>query len=67
MVVVSHHLEGGKWVKRCRDSRGGGGALAGFHGLSGDVGWFGELLKSFPKFLDGCGEVGRCVVVPWWC
>ena len=67
MEVVSHHLEVGKWVKRCRDIRGGGEALTGFHGLSGDVGCSGELLKSLPKSLDGCLVMGEGGGGVWWC
>ena len=58
MAVVSHRLEVGKWVKRCRDSRGGGEALAGFYGFPATVCGSGELLRSLPKSLDSWGSMG---------
>ena len=66
MVVVSYHLDVGKWVKRCRDSRGGGEALADFYGFPATVCGSGELLRSLPKSLDGCLVMGDGSGGAWW-
>ena len=67
MPLVWGQTEVSSLGKRAQISRGGCGCLAGFHGLSGDVGCSGELLKSLPKSLDGCLVMGEGGGGVWWC